>query len=203
MERLLAKMALCGLLVALGSAALAQATADKPQAAAVAANPAPASDFVGSETCAACHEDISKKFSSNPHWKLALTHGGNGVTCEGCHGPGKAHVDGGGDVTKIFQFSKASAKQIDSTCLGCHAAAHPNFERTAHGEARVSCTGCHSVHTSVAETELLKVAQPKLCYGCHTDVKGAFEEPFHHKVNEGLCSARIATIRTVPLTPLC
>ena len=40
MERLLAKMALCGLLVALGSAALAQATADKPQAAAVAANPA-------------------------------------------------------------------------------------------------------------------------------------------------------------------
>jgi DmsE family decaheme c-type cytochrome len=184
MKRLLACLILCSLPAMLGFSQSVEAATDKPQAL-VAAKPT-AADFVGSETCAACHEDISKKFSSNPHWKLALTHGGNGVTCEGCHGPGKEHVDGGGDVTKILQFSKASAKQIDTTCLGCHAAAHPNFERTAHGEAKVSCTGCHSVHNSVAETELLKVAQPKLCYGCHTDVKGAFEEPFHHKVNEGL-----------------
>ena len=184
MQRLLACVAICGLLTILGFSRSVEAATDKPQAL-VASKPT-AADFVGSETCTACHEEISTKFSSNPHWKLALTHGGTGVTCEACHGPGKEHVDGGGDVTKILQFSKASVKQIDSTCLGCHAAAHPNFERTAHGEAKVSCTSCHSVHASVAETELLKVAQPKLCYGCHTDVKGAFEEPFHHKVNEGL-----------------
>jgi len=50
----------------------------------------------------------------------------------------------------------------------------------------VSCTSCHSVHKSVEDTKLLKVAQPVLCYTCHADVKPSFDMPFHHKVNEGL-----------------
>ena len=108
MRLFLCVVAILGLLSA-GSVGFAQAGsevhAQPVPSSKAAANPA---DFVGSETCTACHEDISTKFSSNPHWKLALTHGGNGVTCEACHGPGKEHVDGGGDVTKIFQFSKAS-----------------------------------------------------------------------------------------------
>jgi DmsE family decaheme c-type cytochrome len=33
---------------------------------------------------------------------------------------------------------------------------------------------------------LLKASQPQLCFSCHTDVKPAFSQPFHHKVNEGL-----------------
>ena len=66
------------------------------------------SAFVGSETCALCHADESKKFGDNPHARLALEHGGKGVTCESCHGPGKAHVDGGGDAAKIFCFTKAT-----------------------------------------------------------------------------------------------
>ena len=161
--------------------------ADKQQAA-VASKASTASDFVGSETCATCHADIATKFASNPHSKLALAHGGNGVTCEGCHGPGKAHVDGGGDVTKIFQFTKASAKQIDATCLGCHAGAHPNFTRSEHAKADVSCTSCHSIHGThnvLTEDVLLKAPQPQLCYQCHSDVKGTFAMPFHHPVPEG------------------
>ncbi len=148
-----------------------------------AANPA---DFVGSETCETCHAEVAKKFDTNPHSRLALMHGGKGATCESCHGPGREHVEGGGDVTKILRFSKASAKQIDETCLGCHEGAHPNFERSAHGEAGLSCTSCHSVHNFATEASLLKVEQPKLCYTCHTDIKPAFSQPFHHKVDEGL-----------------
>ncbi len=151
------------------------ASEKKPQAAlthkAVPPNPA---DFVGSETCETCHAEVAKKFSANPHSRLALMHDGKGATCESCHGPGKAHVEGGGDITKIFRFSKASAKQIDETCLGCHEGAHPDFERSAHGEAGVSCIGCHSVHSFEDQASLLKVSQPKLCYTCHTDVKPAF-----------------------------
>jgi DmsE family decaheme c-type cytochrome len=166
---------------------VAHAATAAPQAAMssskTAVNPA---DYVGQEICATCHEDEAKGLKNNPHAKLALEHNGKGVTCESCHGPGKAHVESGGDATKIFQFTKATPKQISEKCLTCHAGDHPNFERTAHGDALVGCTGCHSVHKFEAQTSLLKAKQPMLCYGCHTDIKAAFEEPFHHRVNEGL-----------------
>ena len=142
-------------------------------------------DYVGSETCVLCHEDLSKKFASNPHSKLALMHDGKGVTCESCHGPAQAHVESGGDVAKIFRFTKATSKQVDEKCLSCHLGTHANFNRSAHGEAGVSCIGCHSSHSFKSE-HALKIAEPNLCYGCHTDIKAAFAQPFHHKVNEGL-----------------
>ncbi|HEX3473172.1 MAG TPA: DmsE family decaheme c-type cytochrome [Silvibacterium sp.] len=145
-------------------------------------------EYAGAEACAICHEAEVKGFNNNAHTRLALEHGGKGVTCESCHGPGQAHVESGGDATKIFGFSKAQARLIDDKCLGCHADTHPNFERSAHGEAKVSCTSCHSVHKFATEESLLKVAQPKLCYTCHTDVKPAFAQPFHHKIDEGLMS---------------
>jgi len=148
--------------------------------------PADPADFVGSETCETCHAEVFKKFAENPHAKLALQHGGKGVTCESCHGAGKAHVESGGDKTKIFDLASASPKQVDETCLGCHAGTHPNFLRSPHAKANVSCVGCHTVHDSAPDTALLKAAQPNLCYQCHTDVKPAFAAPFHHKVDEGL-----------------
>jgi DmsE family decaheme c-type cytochrome len=145
-----------------------------------------ASGYAGQETCVLCHADEAKNFPNNPHSKLALMHSGQGVTCEGCHGPGQAHVDAGGDPTKIFSFTKATAKEASAKCESCHAAAHPNFERSAHAEAGVSCISCHRVHTGDANDSLLKAAQPQLCYQCHTEVKTAFAQPFHHKVDEGL-----------------
>lgn len=158
-----------------------------PQAAAssskAAANP---TGYVGAETCALCHAPEVKGFSSNPHSKLALEHGGSGVTCESCHGPAKAHVESGGVASKIFQFTKATPKQVEEKCLSCHVGEHANFTRTAHGEAQISCISCHSSHKFEPQTEMLKAKQPTLCYQCHTDVKAAFMQPFHHKVNEGL-----------------
>jgi DmsE family decaheme c-type cytochrome len=147
--------------------------------------PSDSAKYVGSETCANCHDEQAKKFDSNPHSRLAQAHGGKGVTCESCHGPGKAHSEDG-DAAKIFNPGKATQKQADATCLGCHAGQHANFDRSAHAKANVGCTTCHSVHTSVNQEQLLKVDQPKLCFQCHTDVKPAFDMPFHHKVNEGL-----------------
>lgn len=148
---------------------------------------AASADFVGAETCATCHEEVSNGFVSNPHGKLAEMHGKTGVTCEGCHGAGKAHVDGGGDITKIFNPAKATAKEVDAKCLSCHQGKHSNFDRSAHGEGNISCIGCHDIHGSKAES-LLKAPAPTLCYGCHTDIKPQFSMPFHHKVNEGLVS---------------
>ncbi len=167
------------------------------------ANP---SDFAGAEACETCHADEAKNLPRNPHSKLAMEHNGKGVTCEGCHGPGKAHVDSGGDSSKIFSFTKATPKQIDKQCMDCHQGDHASFDRSAHGEANVSCVNCHTIHRLDAsaqaaahlvpagqpnldpeqQTHLLKLSQPTLCYSCHTDVKPSFSKPFHHKVNEGL-----------------
>jgi len=174
-----------GVLCATAVGAQAQKAVSASKAVATQAKEASPGDFVGSETCATCHEEVSKGFASNPHSKLALEHGGTSSTCESCHGAGKAHVESGGDVTKIFVPSKATAKEVDTKCLTCHAAAHPNFERSPHAKANVSCVSCHSVHGSKEEA-LLKAPQPTLCFQCHTDVKPAFDMPFHHKVNEGL-----------------
>jgi DmsE family decaheme c-type cytochrome len=165
-----------------------KAAAQQPQQAPVkhVESATPANGFVGAETCALCHADLSKKFGSNPHSELALMHGGKGVTCESCHGPGQAHVESGGDKTKIFDFLTASPKVVDAKCLSCHLGTHANFDRSAHALAGVGCTTCHSSHNSQTELHLLKVSEPKLCYSCHTDVKASFAQPFHHKVNEKL-----------------
>ena len=64
------------------------------------------SDYVGAEVCKTCHEEIYNSWEKTPHWKTTLdTKGGpSHQGCEGCHGPGAAHVAGGGDKTKIFIF---------------------------------------------------------------------------------------------------
>ena len=147
-------------------------------------------DFAGDASCATCHEEVAKAFAANPHSKLAEQHGKAGVTCEGCHGPGKAHADNGGDKTKIFDPAEATAKEVTARCQGCHQGKHSNFEHSAHGEANVSCIGCHSIHassaTGTARESLLKAPQTTLCFQCHTEIKPEFGMPFHHKVLEGL-----------------
>ncbi len=150
--------------------------------------PAAQSDFVGGDVCATCHEEVAKGFALNPHSKLAEEHGKSGVTCESCHGPGRAHVESGGDKSRIFRFSDASAREVDEKCLGCHQGQHADFERSAHGDGNVSCVGCHSIHAGAGGEHLLKAAQPTLCYQCHADIRPQFGMAFHHKVDEGLVS---------------
>ena len=167
--------------------ALAGPAAGKKAAGQQAKAAAPASsDYVGSDTCSSCHEEVTKGFATNPHTRMAQMHGSSGITCENCHGPGKAHVEGGGDKTKIFRFTTASAKDVDARCISCHGGAHPNFARSPHGEAGVSCVACHSIHHSEEKQVLLKAVQPALCFQCHSEQRAQFNLPFHHKVNEGL-----------------
>jgi DmsE family decaheme c-type cytochrome len=152
-----------------------------------APSPSPeASKYLGAETCKTCHEEIYNAWQKTAHWKTTLNKEPSHQGCEGCHGPGADHVAGGGDITKIFNPAKHSAKEVDAKCLTCHAGAHPNFDRSPHARANVSCISCHSAHQSKEEETLLKAPQPALCFQCHGDTKPAFNMPFHHKVNEGL-----------------
>lgn len=138
-----------------------------------------------SATCASCHKEVVRDFANNPHSRSARIPGGKDLTCESCHGPGKAHEESG-DVALIFDPATATAKAVDEKCQACHGSKHANYERSSHGEGNVSCAACHRVHAAGAPKHLLKLAQPELCYQCHNDVKPQFSMPFRHKVAEGL-----------------
>jgi nitrate/TMAO reductase-like tetraheme cytochrome c subunit len=170
-----------------------------------------ASDYVGSDTCKDCHEDQFKAYSHTAHGQLTtLSSWKNKVTgCESCHGPGKAHVDGGGDKSKIMTFANKSSKEISETCLTCHAGKEErnNFRRGEHWRNDIGCTDCHSPHSNIvganvassntlvttanaekpgfATVRMLKANDPQLCVSCHAEVKPQFNAPFHHKVLEG------------------
>jgi len=157
--------------------------------------PADPALYVGSETCKTCHEDLPvkgffKSFEDSPHFAtiLDMKKGPEWHGCEACHGPGKAHVDGGGDKTKIFTFKGASAQEISSRCLDCHAGGtqHMSAINSVHLRNDVSCISCHSPHHARESQFLLIKSQPELCYSCHLQQKAQFDMPFHHRVNEGL-----------------
>ena len=168
-------------------------------------------DYVGSETCAACHEPQAKGFDGTKHSKLhAIESWKNKVVgCESCHGPGKQHVEGNGDKLKIRSFKRMDAKAAAETCLACHAGkeVHNNFRRGEHWRNDVSCNTCHSAHgpepasfkigsttfvsdisaqnPGQATARMLKANEPQLCLACHNETKAQFTKPFHHKVLEG------------------
>ena len=166
----------------------------KQNSAASAGSTSPAkdsnSDYVGAAVCQTCHAEIFSNWEKTPHWKTTLdTKGGpSRQGCEGCHGPGAAHVAGGGDKTKIFIFADHSPKEINSRCLTCHASSveHMNAANSLHRQNDVSCISCHSPHHAQVSEALLIKPQPELCYGCHLQQKPQFSMPFHHRVNEGL-----------------
>ncbi len=93
------------------------------QAAPASATPPPANGgFVGSAVCKACHPDVWLNFNKNPHFKSVASgketpeHTG----CEGCHGPGAAHVKarrGKDDHSSRFLVDGAEARS--STIAWC------------------------------------------------------------------------------------
>ena len=144
--------------------------------------------YVGSDTCKTCHADQYTQIEITQHWNTNLkgAAGQQWHGCESCHGPGSAHVEAGGDKTKIFAFTTATPAQIAQRCLTCHSNTHPNFLRSDHFTNNVTCISCHSPHHAQDQDFLLKAKTPQLCYGCHNDARADFNRPFHHRVNEGL-----------------
>jgi len=142
------------------------------------------SQYIGSDQCLACHEAAGKSIDRGPHWQAKTAHA---QSCEACHGPGKAHVDGGGDKTKIFTFSSLKPDEVAAQCLQCHqnTGEHQGFQSSVHNRAGVTCTSCHSIHGAKVSEALLVRKDPGLCYSCHEAEKAEFMKPFHHRVNEG------------------
>lgn len=163
-------------------------------------------EYVGTETCKACHEDQFKSFEKTKHSKLSKIDSWKDKVqgCEQCHGPGGKHVEDPTVKGSIISFKGMDSKAISETCLTCHAGkeSHNNFRRGEHWRNNVGCTDCHTAHpgegNKVAESgsmtlvkgqpdnTMLKAGEPQLCLSCHSEQKSQFSKPFHHKVLEGM-----------------
>ena len=146
-----------------------------------AANPA---DYVGEDTCIGCHDTKAYKgtlhaLKSNPRTPAA-THG-----CESCHGPGKAHVEGNGDKTKILNPTKVDPRDAAETCTSCHdRAKHALWDGSQHDQRNVTCISCHSVHSSKGPSQLKAANEPALCGTCHKAITNKQMRLNHMPVRE-------------------
>jgi hypothetical protein len=118
-------------------------------------------------TCAECHDDVAELHAKDAHAS---------VQCEVCHGPGRAHVDAGGDGP----IRRPAGKQI---CLVCHELllARPgefaqievqkHYEFVGVGDPGTDCGACHDPHEPLYMDRDLRLARlhPLIhrCRDCH------------------------------------
>ncbi len=150
----------------------------------------PGAEYVGSETCAQCHEDESKYFNLTDHASVAIditaedAEAGQAEACETCHGPGSLHVEGQGDKSKIV---KADAQ----TCFSCHLDIKGKFalqHRHPVLEGQMSCSDCHNMHGSDVRATggAMLLGKDEKCFKCHKEMKGPFV--FEHDAMREGCS---------------
>ena len=176
--------------LAFPSSSLAQQAPPKPAAAAQAAD-----GYVGSDTCKGCHEELDQKFARTKMGRLMLRHPRNtkeGMGCEGCHGPGKAHVDAGGGrgVGGLISFTKQDPTPVEkrnAVCLQCHQKGARLFWQGSQHESRdVACTNCHRVMEDASpKFQLAKETVIETCGQCHLQKRAQTMRSSHMPLREG------------------
>ncbi len=163
-----------------------------PAQAAAPADNKPA-EYVGSETCQGCHEDIFNAFQKNPHHLVETSkkYKFDTKACESCHGPGSKHAEST-SPSDIKNPGKLPAAETDKTCLACHLnqSTHVGRINSSHAKNQVSCAACHSIHKHGPNGLVARKAKDinAQCAECHTDVWASFQQPFRHKLPEGAMS---------------
>jgi hypothetical protein len=89
--------------------------------------------FAGRQACLECHEDTAKKLAGGSHKTLG---------CEGCHGPGQAHVGNPDVKLEVLNYSH---------CVRCHEKnpSRPKWHKQIvlkEHYAGSKCTECHIPH---------------------------------------------------------
>src|SRR5688572_20591957 len=94
-------------------------------------------EYVGSETCQACHEDIYSAFQKDPHAVVDTDKKRGRATqaCESCHGPASKHTESA-SADDILNPAKLAAARADASCLACHVNQPTHIGRIQSGHAR-------------------------------------------------------------------
>jgi len=148
-----------------------------------AKEPAPQGEYLGTETCLECHEEVGEAFQKTIHGRLAdFELKGQIAGCEACHGPGSVHVEEE-DPAKIIRLKDLTPTEAGEICLKCHRSGmQMNWPGSAHDMSGVSCTSCHNPH-AIAKNQLT-TKDPALCYSCHANKRAQMNFPSHHPVRE-------------------
>ncbi|MBC7924583.1 MAG: DmsE family decaheme c-type cytochrome [Bryobacteraceae bacterium] len=151
-----------------------------------------APEYIGSEVCQACHEDIFTRFVKSPHQAVETSKkfARAGQACESCHGPASNHAEST-SAADIRNPAKLSVGQADQGCLTCHLnqPTHAGRIQSGHAKGQVSCSGCHTIHGSAAELTTTKPAQINAqCSTCHLSSWAQFQRPHAHRVAQGAMS---------------
>lgn len=193
-----------GLRVFVGGAALALLTALAfglpPASLAQASKPSqaaatPPAGYAGAEACKGCHEEAFDKFAATKMGRLFLKQPRSpqeGMACESCHGPGKAHADAGGGkaVGGMISFAKNDPTPVETRndkCLACHQKGDRLYWQGSPHEARsVACTGCHTVMTDHSpRAQLAKETVLDTCGSCHLQKRAQQMRSSHMPLREG------------------
>lgn len=128
--------------------------------------------FAGKEACSDCHSEIFYRLQNGYHKNLS---------CEGCHGPGKKHIDSEGE----FKLEKPTSREF---CLICHSylparpTGFPQIEPNVHHppERCIKChephnpispptaAGCEVCHTLIARMKTVSSHYSLECITCHS-----------------------------------
>ncbi|MEW6303983.1 MAG: cytochrome c3 family protein [Verrucomicrobiota bacterium] len=181
-----APIALALLVLATGGLVISCSTMDRVVMAPPAIPGAPTATFAGSESCAQCHEPITRDFKTASHALLQAKgpHAAN-VGCESCHGPGSVHNETGGGPRTIINPAKSP-----EVCFQCHLEMRGRFNLPHHHpvlEGKMTCTDCHDPHKSSAikggGTQL--ASENETCFRCHAEQRGPFV--FEHEASREGC----------------
>jgi DmsE family decaheme c-type cytochrome len=163
-----------------GQAPPAQQPSSAPQPAGAPSK----AEYAGQDTCLTCHADQAYKGTAHGRTFNERTPAA-GHGCESCHGPGKAHVDSGGDKSLIISFTALTPSQASDTCTTCHnRATHALWDGSQHDQRNLGCITCHSVHAPKGEAQLKTRTQIELCATCHKNVTNRQHRFSHMPVRE-------------------
>jgi len=157
-----------------------------------------------SEVCLDCHEGYDTSLALNPHHldPDALDGPDARVTCTNCHTGKPEHYEDDPEANPMTKPSDLGVSEEGAVCSQCHLTDHQQnmMEDNAHAHADVNCSGCHKIHDT-HDVGLLQKPQYELCLGCHSEVRGAFAQPFRHPVSDGVmvcseCHLTLDKVRT-------
>jgi predicted CXXCH cytochrome family protein len=143
--------------------------------------------YVGTETCAACHDKEYKEFKRSTHARISNDKDeGVAQGCEMCHGPGSIHAEAAGGKDNIL-----SPRKNPELCFSCHTDKKAEFRlpyRHPVLEGKMGCSDCHSPHGEDVRpwSSTTMEGINEACFKCHKEQQGPFVWE-HEGLREG-CS---------------